>query len=223
MTIKLIIFDMDGVLFRGKNFWLDLHRKYGTVSEGLRLANNYLDSNYDQLVKEVAGQLWKRRDASIYEEMIKSRRYQPGIKEIFGFIHKHRIKSAIISSGPYDLAERAKVELGIDEIYANKLIMENGRISGKVKVMVRNGEKASVGTKLAKKMGIDLKQVAFVGDGDNDINLATKVGLPIVYNSKVKILRKVCKHNLDYGELKKLVQILTRDKESNWISDTCQL
>jgi phosphoserine phosphatase len=212
MDIRLVIFDMDGVIFKGDNFWLDLHGKYGTVSEGLSLANDYLDRNYDQLVRKVVGQLWIGKDASIYKEMIRSRRYQPGIRAVFNFIRKNRIKSAIISSGPYDLAKRAKIALGIDEIYANRLIIEKGRISGKMEVMVKNEEKASIGIKLAEKMGIGLEQVAFIGDGDNDIDLATRVGLPIVYNSKVKTLHRVCKYNLHYGELKKLVQILAMDK-----------
>jgi phosphoserine phosphatase len=161
----------------------------------------------------VAGQLWKGRDASIYKNLIKSRCYQPGIKRVFNFIHKHRIRSAIISSGPYDLAKRAKIDLGIDEIYANKLIVKNGKIDGSAEVIVRDREKANIGIKLAKKIGIDLERVAFIGDGDNDIDLATKVGLPIVYNSKLRDLKKVCKYNLHYGELKKIVQILASHKE----------
>ena len=37
MVIKmptLICFDMDGVIFEHRNFWLELHKVFGTLEEG---------------------------------------------------------------------------------------------------------------------------------------------------------------------------------------------
>ena len=207
MKHKLVIFDMDGVIFKGKNFWLELHHEYGTVSIGLRLAELYLKKDYDLLVKHVAGTLWKGKDAFPYYRLIAKRQYQPDIEEVFDFLHKYKIYSAIISTGPYDLAMRAQRKLGIDRIYANKLIIKNGKIEGNVDVMVKDNEKAIIGRKLINHYGLKPSQVAFIGDGDNDIGLASLVGLPIAYNSRLDSLKRKSKYILYYGELRQLIYL----------------
>lgn len=208
MNTQLVIFDMDGVLFEGDNFWLDLHRKFRTATVGTKLAKKYLRSNYELLVENVAGKLWKGKSAPVYEQLVADRRYHPGVREVFEFIHLNKINSAILSSGPYDLAKRAQNELGIDVIYANRLIIKNEKIIGKVDVMVEDSEKAKIGKKLAKEMSIDLSNVTFIGDTDSDVELAIQVGLPIAYNSKSSRLKKVCKYSINYGELRNLIKIL---------------
>lgn len=208
MKIQIVIFDMDGVIFEGDNFWLDLHRKFRTATIGTRLAKKHLISNYDLLVEKVAGGLWKGKSAESYESLISLRQYHPGINEVFTFIHQKNIRSAIVSTGPYDLAVRAQKELGINKIYANRLIVKDGIIEGNVDVMVKESEKANIGQKLVEEMGFGLSQSAFIGDTDSDIELATQVGLPIAYNSKSEILIKVCKYALNYGELNSIIKIL---------------
>jgi len=39
---KLIVFDMDGIIFEHINFWLELHKAYGTHEEGAKLTKNWL-------------------------------------------------------------------------------------------------------------------------------------------------------------------------------------
>lgn len=208
MKYKLIIFDMDGVIFKGENFWLDLHKKYGTTKIGKKLTKLYLKEDYDLLVKEVAGRLWKGKDASPYFDLVKRRQYQPGIKEVFEFLHNIKIYTAIISSGPYHLAVRAQEELGIDKIFANRLIIKNGKIEGNVDVKVKDSDKALTGKGLIDFYGLNSAQVVFVGDGDNDIELADLVGLPVAYNSSLKDLNKKSKLILNYGELAHLINYL---------------
>ncbi|MBU0472467.1 MAG: hypothetical protein KKF65_07600 [Nanoarchaeota archaeon] len=63
MTFKLICFDMDGVIFEFTNFWMELHKVFDTYEEGKKLSDLYLDSDYEKLVSEVVGELWKGKDA----------------------------------------------------------------------------------------------------------------------------------------------------------------
>ena len=42
MSFKLICLDMDGVLLKDVNFWLELHKKFGTFEEGKVLTEKYL-------------------------------------------------------------------------------------------------------------------------------------------------------------------------------------
>ncbi|MBI4450914.1 hypothetical protein HY642_02985 [Candidatus Woesearchaeota archaeon] len=38
---KLVVFDMDGVLFQHHNFWIELHKALGTWEEGKLLTQKY--------------------------------------------------------------------------------------------------------------------------------------------------------------------------------------
>jgi len=77
MKIQLVLFDMDGVLFEGDNFWLELHERYGTQVRGLSLAEKYLKSDYKVLAQHVLGDLWKGKPASAYWQLVNTRSYQP--------------------------------------------------------------------------------------------------------------------------------------------------
>lgn len=207
----MIIFDMDGVIFEGDNFWLDLHKIYGTKKEALELADKYLYSNseadYEHLSRYTANVLWRGKPASDYYSLIKERSYQPGVYELFDFIHQKNIRTAIISSGSYELALRAKQELGIDEVRANHLLVSDSKISG-VYVMVSDNNKGRIGKDVMQQFKIESENVAFVGDTSSDISLAKLVGLPIAYNSQSEELNEVSKYSLKYGELEKVKNIL---------------
>jgi len=204
---------MDGVIFEGCNLWLDLHKVYGTQKKALELAEQFLhtarESDYIYLSKYTAKFLWQGKPASSYYAIVDERTYHPGIHKLFEYIHNHDIKTAIISSGAYDLAIRAQTELGIDVILANQIVINNSIITGDVNVMVPDNKKDKIGKKIMWDFGVKPNNVAFIGDTDSDVNLAKIVGLPISYNSESKKLRRVCKINLDYGELEKVVNILS--------------
>jgi phosphoserine phosphatase len=213
MNIKAVIFDMDGVIFEGENFWIDMHKAYGTLKPGLSLAKKYLQADYEYMANIVAGQLWKGKRSNAYEELVKNRIYQPGTKEVFSYLRQKGIRSAIISTGAYDLALRAQRELGIDEIRANKLEIKKGVFTGKVDIQVSEGQKAKAGLELIAIFKTLLQYTAFIGDSDSDIDLARVVSLPIAYNSKSKELNSIARYTLEYGKLKDITNILTQHGE----------
>ncbi|MCG2719568.1 MAG: hypothetical protein L6266_02425 [Nanoarchaeota archaeon] len=45
---KLICFDMDGVIFKDNNFWIELHKRFGTLEQGIKLTEKYLHNNYEK-------------------------------------------------------------------------------------------------------------------------------------------------------------------------------
>ena len=132
MNQKLIIFDMDGVIFEGKNFWLELHKLMGTERQAWQLWNGLGNNDFQKLSDITAMKLWGNKSSAAFIKLINERRPTKGIDAVFSYLHDNNIKSAIVSSGPYQLAERAKEMFGIDVIRANKLeIGKNGYFTEK--------------------------------------------------------------------------------------------
>ena len=72
--IKLVAFDMDGVIFKHFNFWLELHKISGIYEKGKELTEKYKKNNYEKLVDEVVHKLWKGKSAKPYFDLVKKSR-----------------------------------------------------------------------------------------------------------------------------------------------------
>jgi len=202
--MKLIAFDMDGVIFQETNFWFNLHKEYGTFEEGKKLTDKYLKKNYSKLVDEVVGRLWKGKNAKSYYNLIKHAKYVKGVKELFKELKKKGYKTAIISSGPRDLALRAQKDLEIDYIYSNNLIIHNNKITGEFESPIGSDKKQVILKKLCDENNIFYKDCIVVVHEDNDIKMA-KIGFTIGFNPKGDV-RKYC--NVIIKDLKEVINYL---------------
>ncbi len=206
---KLIIFDMDGVLFEHKNFWLELHKALGTLEEGTKLTHKYLHQDYAKLVNEVVFKLWKGKNSAPYHQLIKSINYLPGVAEVFREIKQKDYLTAIVSSGPLDLARRAQHDLGIDFVYANELVIEDNKISGEfIWPVGGKDKKVQIVKHLGQDLGIDLKDVTFVGDSEIDMEAFKVVGKSIAFNSHSKKLNKTATHLVKDHDLRKILPFI---------------
>ena len=173
---------MDGVLFRGRNFWLDLHTKMGTQAFALDLWERYGHSDYRRL-SELTAQRWKGRDASVYHTMCKRRPVMPGTNELFAYARKKEFVTAIISSGPWHLARRAQQKWGIDHIFANKLsFTKDGRFGGSGDVQVDDNSKDDVLKRLQSDLAIRPSETIVIGDSKADARMADLSSCSIGYN-----------------------------------------
>lgn len=208
---KLIVFDMDGVIFEHFNFWIELHRAYGTYEEGIELTKKYIKTNYQKLVEEVIGRLWKDNPASVYFDLIAKVGYALGAKETIAEVKKRGYKIAIISSGPSDLAERAMKELGIGYIYANKLLIKGDKVAGSKSMEywpIRMGNKADALRDLCKKHHLFLRDVVVVVHEENDIKMARSAGTAIAFNPTSEELRKYCNVVVEAKDLQEILKYI---------------
>lgn len=201
--MKLIFFDMDGVIFEETNFWMALHKAYGTYEEGKKLTDKYLLRNYAKLVDEVVGRLWKGKDAKPYYDLIKKAKYVKGIKPLIKALKKKGYKIVIVSSGPKDLALRAKKELGIDKVYTNELVIRDGKITGEFKWPIGAHRKQVVLKEICREENIFFKDCVAVVHEDNDIKMAKTAGITIGFNPKGEV-RKYC--NYTAKDLKEILE-----------------
>ena len=202
---------MDGVIFQPHNFWLELHRAFGTLEEGKKLTEKYLHTDYNTLVEEVVVKLWKGKDAKLYYDLINQNKYIPGVKEVFQKIKKQDYLTAIISSGSIELARRAQHDFGIDFIYANELVIKDGKVSGEFLWPIGAGthKKTEIIQHLCQNLGIQPQEVIYIGDSDTDIEAFRFVGKSLAFNSDSEKLKKVATHIIEEKDLREILHLVS--------------
>lgn len=194
---------MDGVIFKDVNFWLELHKKFRTFEEGKILTEKYLHTNYDKLVEEVVVKLWKGKDAKPYFDLINSLEYLPGVKEVFEFVKGKDWITAIVSASSIDVARRVQNEFGIDHVFANELVIRNGKVTGEFIWPIGAGleKKAEIIEHLCEDLSIDLSEVIYIGDTELDVEAFKIVGKAIAFNSRSDELKEVAHVVIDSQNL----------------------
>ena len=200
---KLIIFDMDGVIFKDINFWMELHKKFNTLEQGKILTKKYLHSDYNKLVEEVVVKLWKGKDAKEYFELVKSIEYLPGVKEVFNYIKEQNLQTAIVSASSIDVAKRVQKDFQIEHIFANTLVIKDNKISGEFIWPIGAGKekKAEIIRNLCKDINVSPENCIYIGDSETDIEAFREVGLSIAFNSNSEELKKVATHVVNSNNL----------------------
>ena len=93
--------------------------------------------------------------------------------------------TVLVSGGFTYFANYIAKQLGIDEVHANVLDIEEGEVTGQVQLPIVNGDKkASIVKQTAERLGIDMSQVVCVGDGANDLPMMAIADLGVAYHAK---------------------------------------
>ncbi|NQU78167.1 HAD-IB family phosphatase [Candidatus Woesearchaeota archaeon] len=203
MEYKLICFDMDGVIFKEANFWMEMHKQFGTLEQGKELTKKYMDTNYDRLVEEVVVKLWKGKDAKPYYDLVDSLEYLPGVEETFSHVRQRGYITAVISGSSIDAARRVQKDHGIDHVFANELVIRDGKVAGEFvwPIGVGREKKAEIIIHLCEDLGISPEEVIYIGDSDIDVEAFKEVGLSIAFNSSSSELKEVADKCVDTHNL----------------------
>jgi phosphoserine phosphatase len=207
MRFKLIVFDMDGVIFAHDNFWSRMHYRYDTVDEGFRLTEKYLKTDIKKLADEVIGKLWRGKSADGFFELVADSEYNPGAKGLFAELKKKKIITCILTSGPVELAKRARQDLGIDRVYGNKIEIKDGAITGRYDwLSLDYSHKGDTFLGICGELGIKPAEAMVVGDNDQDIFKFEKAGFSIAFNSNSEKLKKAADAVVDSNNLMEILK-----------------
>jgi len=205
--IRLAVFDLDGTLTNIESTWQYLHVKLGTWEIGRIFAEKYWRG-------EITYEKWADRDAMLWkgvpvEKVISILReipYVEGAFETFDELKRRGIWTGIVSAGISLLADRAKKELGADFAVANKLLIEGGRLTGKIRVKVSLRNKDESIKEMAWMLGVDLESCAVIGD--NVFDLPGAVGLKIAFNPRSADVREIADITVESGDLRDVLDYL---------------
>src|SRR5260370_30932210 len=93
--------------------------------------------------------------------------------------------TCLVSGGFTLFTNRIAALIGFDENRANKLVIENGKLAGRVEepILGRDAKRATL-KELTAKLKIEPAESLVAGDGANDIPMIEAAGLGVAYRAK---------------------------------------
>ncbi|MDH2631330.1 phosphoserine phosphatase SerB [Acinetobacter baumannii] len=182
---RLVCFDMDSTLIE-QEVIDELALEAGVGEQVAEITERAMQGELDfkqSFRARVA--LLKGLDASVLPKIAERLTITEGAERLISTLKALGYKTAILSGGFQYFAEYLQAKLGIDEVHANVLDVQDGVVTGEVKgVIVDGARKAELLRELANKLGISLEQAMAVGDGANDLPMLAIAGLGVAYRAK---------------------------------------
>ena len=188
---RLIVFDVDGTLIDAEVID-ELAKAAGVGGKVSEITSRAMNGEIDfkQALRERVG-LLKGLPVEVLDSIVENLDVTAGAEELIIALKALGYKIALISGGFTQFVEKIKEKLGIDYVYANQLVIEDGKLTGEVIEPIIDAErKAELMQEIAKKENLLMEQVVAVGDGANDRFMLQNSGLGIALYPKA-VLQKV--------------------------------
>jgi phosphoserine phosphatase len=211
--IKLIFFDMDGVLTQEKSSWFYVNNRLGINNRENYM--NYISGKldyYDFFRMDIAA--WLEKYPGITKKEIKGILDEipviPGIEKCMAYLKKNKIISVIVSGGISWLSDRIKDNFGLDEAYANRIFSDNqGKLIPDGEVQVNPLRKDIVMEKIMAEHKVSPEECIALGDSESDYSMYKAVNNFIAFNSDSDILSKVARINLS-GNIDSIIDYINQ-------------
>ncbi|MBX3550768.1 MAG: phosphoserine phosphatase SerB [Xanthobacteraceae bacterium] len=143
--------------------------------------------------------------AVIGETIAKKITLAAGGRELIAALKANGVYTCLVSGGFTLFTNVIARELGFDENRANELLVEDGKLAGKVKEPIL-GRAAKLATlqELTKKLGIRPEETVAIGDGANDLDMITAAGLGIAIHAKPAVAA-AAQARIDHADLSAIV------------------
>jgi len=188
---RLIVFDVDGTLIDAEMVD-ELAKAAGVGRKVSEITSRAMNGKieFKKALKERV-KLLKGLDVRVLNSIVGNLDVTPGAEELITALKALGYKIALISGGFTQFVEKIKEKLGIDYVYANKLVIEDGKLTGELVEPIIDAErKAELMREIADKENLLMDQVVAVGDGANDRFMLQNSGLGIALYPK-EVLQKV--------------------------------
>lgn len=210
--IRLVCFDLDGVLIEAKSSWVAVHDAFGVRNEdSLRLFLHGEISEEEFIRRDVA--LWRKKKPHVtigeIDDILSRVVLHPGAEQTIDALHAAGVKTAVVSGGIANAAHRVARQLGIPLVSANELqVLEDGRLSGEGVVNTPLRDKSLPVRRFAQELGIPLGHVASVGNSAPDVPMFWASGLGIAFDPMDEHTRQEADVTVEGMDLRGLLPVL---------------
>jgi len=182
---RLVVMDVDSTLIQDEVIEL-IAEHAGTAEEvaavterAMRGELDFADSLHER-VATLAG-----LPVAVLDEVRAAVRLTPGARTLVRTMKTLGFTVAVVSGGFAEVVEPIARDLGIDHVRANRLEVEDGRLTGRVvgEVVDRAGKAAAL-REIAADLGLPLTRTVAIGDGANDLDMLGAAGLGVAFNAK---------------------------------------
>ena len=202
---KLFVFDMDSTLI-GEEVIDQLAEKAGVATKVKSITEKAMAGELDftQSLKERVS-LLSGLPVPAMQQISASLTFNPGVLETLSAIKKAGHKVAVVSGGFLDVIKAPLDEIAIDYIFANKLEIKDGLLTGQLDGEIMNSAGKAHSLRLAaEKEKISLSNTVVVGDGANDLEMMAIAGHSFAYNAK-EIVRTQAHSTISHPDMRALL------------------
>ncbi|HVW54874.1 MAG TPA: phosphoserine phosphatase SerB [Rhizobiaceae bacterium] len=205
---KLLIADMDSTMI-GQECIDELADAIGIKPEVAAITARAMNGEiaFEPALRERV-RLLKGLPVSAIEEVIRERiTLAPGSSELVATMKKNGARTALVSGGFTAFTSRIGGMLGFDENSANRLIEEDGRLTGTVAEPILGRQaKADALTSITARFGLSRADAIAVGDGANDLDMIKLAGTGVALHAKPMVAAEA-PMRIDHGDLTALLYI----------------
>jgi phosphoserine phosphatase len=152
--------------------------------------------------------LLKDLDTAVVERIVANRlTLASGGRELVATMRADGAWTALVSGGFDIFTSRVAAKLGFDENRANRLIEQDGRLTGKVaEPILGRAAKAEALIQISARLGLTPADAIAVGDGANDLDMIRLAGSGVALHAKPAVAAKAG-IRIDHGDLTALLYL----------------
>ncbi len=203
---KLLICDMDSTIIEQECIdeladFVGLRDKVANITESAMRG----ELDFEAALRERVTLLKGLPEETMKEVFTKRITFSKGAKWLISGMKRNGARCVLVSGGFVFFTEAVAREMGFDEHYGNRLVIENGMITGDVvtPILDKNAKLKILNHKI-ESLGITADDVLAIGDGANDIPMLQHAGMGVAYRAK-QATKEATKFSLDYADLETLL------------------
>lgn len=182
---RLVVLDVDSTLIQDEVIEL-LARHAGREAEVAAVTEAAMrgELDFSESLHQRVAALTGLPD-TIFDEVRREVRLTPGAATLVRTLRRLGMTVALVSGGFAEIVEPLARDLGIDHVQANRLQVQDGRLTGRIDgPVVDRAAKAAALRRFADAEGLGLARTVAIGDGANDLDMLSAAGLGIAFNAK---------------------------------------
>ena len=188
---RLVVFDMDSTLIQVEVID-ELAKIAGVGAQVSAITEAAMRGELDfkqSLTQRVA--LLRGLDERVLAELAARLPLMEGAERVAHTLKRLGYTIGIISGGFDYFGHHLQQKLGFDYVFANRLEIEEGRLTGRVEGEIIDGAKKAVLLgEIATMEKLSLEQTIAVGDGANDIPMLSMAGMGVAFHAKPIVREK---------------------------------